>query len=73
MNLCQFEAGNNLPFFLIAGPCVIESESMAMETAGALKEIAAGLQLPFNLDSGDTIDSPSSSSLILESGNALRN
>lgn len=47
MNLCQFEAGNNCPFFLIAGPCVIESESMAMLTAGRLKEMADRLQLPF--------------------------
>ena len=47
MNLCQFEVGNRSPFFLIAGPCVIESEAMAMLTAGTLTEMAARLQLPF--------------------------
>jgi len=47
MNLCQFEAGNNQPFFLIAGPCVIESEAMAMKTAEALATMAAELKLPF--------------------------
>ncbi len=47
MNLCQFEVGDNLPFFLIAGPCVIESESMAMQTAASLKEMTSRLQLPF--------------------------
>ncbi|MGA9572838.1 MAG: 3-deoxy-8-phosphooctulonate synthase, partial [Lysobacterales bacterium] len=33
MNLCGFEAGLDQPFFLIAGPCVIESEQLALETA----------------------------------------
>lgn len=47
MKLCQFEAGNDQPFFLIAGPCVIESESMAMQTAEALAKISAELKLPF--------------------------
>ena len=40
MQLCGFEVGLNRPLFLIAGPCVIESEQMALDTAGQLKEIA---------------------------------
>ncbi|ATE59559.1 3-deoxy-8-phosphooctulonate synthase [Thauera sinica] len=47
MKLCGFEAGLDKPFFLIAGPCVIESREMAFDTAGALKEICAGLGIPF--------------------------
>ena len=47
MKLCGFEAGIDQPFFLIAGPCVIESETLAVETAGKLKEIAASLAIPF--------------------------
>jgi len=47
MKLCGFEVGLDQPLFLIAGPCVIESEQMAMETAGRLKEICAALGVPF--------------------------
>lgn len=47
MKLCGFEASLGAPLFLIAGPCVIESETMALETAGYLKEICAQLNLPF--------------------------
>src|SRR3569832_402318 len=47
MKLCHFEAGLNHPLFLIAGPSVIESESLALETAGMLKEITAKLGIPF--------------------------
>ena len=47
MKLCGFEVGLDWPFFLIAGPCVIESREMALETAGALKELCAGLDIPF--------------------------
>jgi len=47
MKLCGFEAGNTQPFFLIAGTCVVESESMALDTAGALKEICAELGIPY--------------------------
>ena len=47
MKLCSFEAGLNKPLFLIAGPCVIESEQLAMDTAGQLKEICAALNVPF--------------------------
>ena len=47
MKLCGFDVGLDQPFFLIAGPCVIESRAMALETAGQLKEIAARLKIPF--------------------------
>ncbi len=47
MNLCGFEAGLDQPFFLIAGPCVIESEKMALETATQLKTITTHLGIPF--------------------------
>ena len=47
MKLCGFEAGLDQPLFLIAGPCVIESEQLAIDTAGQLKEIAAELGIPF--------------------------
>ncbi len=47
MKLCGFEAGLDRPFFLIAGPCVVESESLALESAQQLKEIAAALRIPF--------------------------
>lgn len=47
MKLCNFETGENHPFFLIAGPCVIESEALAIETAGYLKELTQQLNIPF--------------------------
>jgi 2-dehydro-3-deoxyphosphooctonate aldolase (KDO 8-P synthase) len=47
MKLCGFDAGLEHPFFLIAGPCVIESHQMALDTAGTLKEITAALGIPF--------------------------
>ena len=47
MKLCGFEAGLDRPFFLIAGPCVIESETMALDTAGRLKEITQSLGISF--------------------------
>lgn len=47
MKLCGFEVGLNQPFFLIAGPCVIETEQMALDTAGYLKEITTELGIPF--------------------------
>ncbi len=47
MKLCGFEAGLDKPFFLIAGPCVIESQQLALDTAGRLKEIASELGIPF--------------------------
>ena len=47
MKLCGFDVGIEHPIFLIAGPCVIESEQMAIDTAGQLKEICAELGIPF--------------------------
>ena len=47
MKLCDFEVGLDKPLFLIAGPCVIESERMAMETSSQLKEITSRLGIPF--------------------------
>jgi 2-dehydro-3-deoxyphosphooctonate aldolase (KDO 8-P synthase) len=47
VRLCGFEAGLEHPFFLIAGPCVIESEQLAIDTAGSLKEICARLAINF--------------------------
>ena len=47
MKLAGFEIGLDKPFFLIAGTCVVESEQMTIDTAGALKEICAGLGVPF--------------------------
>ena len=47
MKLCGFEVGVEQPFFLIAGPCVIESREMALETAQRLKDICAELAIPF--------------------------
>ena len=46
MKLCGFEVGLDKPFFLIAGPCVIESLELQLETAGRLKEICASLGVP---------------------------
>ncbi len=45
MNLCEFEVGENTPFFLIAGTCVVETEQMTMDTAGELKEICDSLNI----------------------------
>jgi len=47
MKLCNFEIGLDRPFFLIAGPCVVESEQLQMDTAGTLKEITSSLGIPF--------------------------
>ncbi len=47
MKLCGFEAGLDRPLFLIAGPCVVESLELQIETAGRLKEITARLGVPF--------------------------
>ena len=67
MNLCGFEVGLDQPFFLIAGPCVVESEQLQMDVAGHLKEITAGLGIPFifkssydkaNRSSGSTFRGP---------------
>ena len=47
MKLCNFNAGLDLPLFLIAGPCVIESEDMTIDVAGQLKEMTDKLKIPF--------------------------
>jgi 2-dehydro-3-deoxyphosphooctonate aldolase (KDO 8-P synthase) len=47
MKLCGHEVGLTQPFFLIAGPCVVESEQLQMDVAGALKEMTAALGIPF--------------------------
>ena len=47
MKLCGFEAGLEQPLFLIAGPCVVESRELQLETAGRLKEITSALEIPF--------------------------
>jgi 2-dehydro-3-deoxyphosphooctonate aldolase (KDO 8-P synthase) len=47
MKLCGFEVGIDRPFFLIAGPCVVESEQLQMDVAGRLKEMTDALGIPF--------------------------
>jgi 2-dehydro-3-deoxyphosphooctonate aldolase (KDO 8-P synthase) len=47
MNLCGFPVGLDRPLFLIAGPCVVESESLQVDVAGRLKEMCAALAIPF--------------------------
>jgi len=47
MNICGFEVGIDKPFFLIAGPCVIESEQLALDTAGYMKELTDRLGIPY--------------------------
>src|SRR5260221_12944609 len=47
MKLCGFDVGLDHPLFVIAGPCVVESREMAMDTAGQLKEMTAALGIPF--------------------------
>ena len=47
MKLGEFEAGLEHPLFLIAGPCVVESEQLALDTAGALKALTDRLGIPF--------------------------
>ncbi|MBC7681201.1 MAG: 3-deoxy-8-phosphooctulonate synthase [Ferruginibacter sp.] len=67
MQLCNFTIGLDQPFFLIAGPCVIESEQLQMDTAGTLQEITRALGIPFifkssfdkaNRSSGSTFRGP---------------
>ena len=47
MQLANFTVGSDQPFFLIAGPCVIESEAIVMEIAGAMQEITTRLKIPY--------------------------
>lgn len=67
MKLCGFDIGITQPFFLIAGPCVIESEQLQMDVAGQLKETCVALGIPFifkssfdkaNRSSGNTFRGP---------------
>jgi 2-dehydro-3-deoxyphosphooctonate aldolase (KDO 8-P synthase) len=67
MKLCGFDVGLDQPFFLIAGPCVIESEQLQMDVAGQLKEMTSALGIPFifkssfdkaNRSSGSTFRGP---------------
>jgi len=71
-NLCGFPIGLDKPFFLIAGPCVIESEELAMETATQLKTIAESLAIPFiyksSFDKANRTSSSSFRGLGLEEG-----
>ena len=47
MKLCGFEIGADRPFFLIAGPCVVESEGMVLDIAGRMQEITRELGIPY--------------------------
>ena len=47
MKLCGFDVGLDKPFFLISGPCAIETEQLALETAASLKAITTRLGIPF--------------------------
>ncbi|MCX7054713.1 MAG: 3-deoxy-8-phosphooctulonate synthase [Proteobacteria bacterium] len=47
MKLCGFEVGQNRPFFLIAGPCVVESEGLVLDIAGRMQEITTALGIPY--------------------------
>lgn len=47
MKLCGFEAGLARPFFLLSGPCVIESRQMCLDIAGTMKEVCSGLGIPY--------------------------
>lgn len=72
MKLLDFEIGLDKPLFLIAGPCVIESEQLAMDTAGQLKEITQRLKIPFiyksSFDKANRSSSESFRGLGLEEG-----
>ena len=72
MRLCGFDVGTDRPFFLIAGPCVIESEQLQMDVAGTLKELCGVLGIPFvfkssydkaNRSSGSSFRGPGASAV----------
>ena len=75
MNLCGFEVGLEQPLFLMAGPCVIESEQLAMDTAGELKQICGDLEIPFifksSFDKANRSSSESFRGLGIEKGLAI--
>lgn len=72
MRLCGFEVGLNQPLFLIAGPCVIESEQLALDTAGQLQEMCRALGIPFiyksSFDKANRSSSSSFRGLGMETG-----
>ncbi|MGN6192481.1 MAG: 3-deoxy-8-phosphooctulonate synthase, partial [Rhodanobacteraceae bacterium] len=72
MNLCGFEVGLDKPFFLIAGPCVVESEQLQVDTAGTLKDITSRLGIHFifksSFDKANRTSSKSFRGLGLEEG-----
>ena len=72
MNLCGFEAGLDRPFFLIAGPCVVESQQLQLDTAGTLKEITGKLGINFifksSFDKANRTSSQSFRGLGMEEG-----
>jgi len=75
MNLCGFEVGLEQPLFLMAGPCVIESEQLAMDTAGELQQICRELEIPFifksSFDKANRSSSKSFRGLGIEKGLAI--
>jgi 2-dehydro-3-deoxyphosphooctonate aldolase (KDO 8-P synthase) len=72
MNLCGFEVGLDQPFFLIAGPCVVESEQLQLDAAGRLKEITGRLGINFifksSFDKANRTSSQSFRGLGMEEG-----
>jgi 2-dehydro-3-deoxyphosphooctonate aldolase (KDO 8-P synthase) len=75
MKLCNFEVGLDQPLFLMAGPCVIESEQLALDTAGELKQICKVLNIPFifksSFDKANRSSSKSFRGLGIEKGLAI--
>ncbi len=75
MKLCDFEVGLDRPLFLMAGPCVVESEQLAMDTAGELKQICLDLKIPFifksSFDKANRSSSQSFRGLGIEKGLAI--
>ena len=75
MKLCDFEVGLDHPLFLMAGPCVVESEQLAMDTAGELQQICRDLELPFifksSFDKANRSSSQSFRGLGIEKGLAI--
>ena len=75
MKLCDFEVGLEQPLFLMAGPCVIESEQMALDTAAELQQICRQLQIPFiyksSFDKANRSSSKSFRGLGIEKGLAI--
>lgn len=75
MKLCGYEVGFDQPLFLIAGPCVIESRQLAIDTAGTLKEMCAELSIPFiyksSFDKANRTSSQSYRGLGMDEGLAI--